>query len=49
MYILISVEALAKEMNWNAVSTVAAIEELVNIGLLEMEVAPAATEMKDRK
>ena len=49
VYILISVEALAKEMNWNAVSTVAAIEELVNIGLLEMEVAPAATEMKDRK
>lgn len=49
VYILVDVEKLATELNWNAEDTVAAIEELKQVGLLEMKEDQAYSGMSDRK
>ena len=36
-YIMMEVEELGKELNWDVTNTVAAIQELEDIGLLELE------------
>jgi hypothetical protein len=49
VYIIVNAEKLAIELNWNVEDTMAAIEELKNVGLLEMEEETVFSRIDDRK